>query len=642
MPTYLAPGVYMEEVDKGPKPIEAVATAVAGFVGLAARGPLNRPISVNSWSDYVRVFGGLADDSLMSHSVFGYFNNGGQNAYAVRVANQATMRRARYILSYRPVGRQAAYSARGLTAGATSAVLSDASALAVGDTLTLTEAAVTANLVLTAVNAPTGMVTWATALVHDYSTAATMTKGALHLHFRSLTAGATSAVFPMADGLPVGTRLEFHEDLPAGPSRETVTVTAVDQATGTVTWAPGLAHTFFQPAITVAPGAAYPTEYALKSAVAPGAGLIELSDSRGLATGDRIALWENADAPEIQQIVAIGADGKITLSSTLANGYSTEAVVAAHPGIMLTAAPDPATVTGGSDAAQSNGMGTWGNDIRVRIDDTALVRTTLTTAISTPVTEAVLKSTKGIAADSVVRFYDRVSERAEYRVVTAVFSGNRIAWAAAQPLTGTYATDKTEVSTAEFRLTIRHRWSGVTEAFDGLSMQPGYTDRYAVTVVNETRGEAKASGLVQIESLVDAAWTDVTPEHRLPLAMKKGEWHNLRGGRNGSVDITVSDFKGQNLGPDNRSGLACFEGVDQVTIVILADAVGKNEKGDLLFAAANVQALHEAMLEHAESMGDRFAIVDCRAGLDLQAVQEQRGELSSKYGAFYYPWIYVD
>ncbi|MDB4895692.1 MAG: Phage tail protein, partial [Firmicutes bacterium] len=147
---------------------------------------------------------------------------------------------------------------------------------------------------------------------------------------------------------------------------------------------------------------------------------------------------------------------------------------------------------------------------------------------------------------------------------------------------------------------------------------------------------------VQIESLVDAAWTDVTPEHRLPLAMKKGEWHNLRGGRNGSVDITVSDFKGQNLGPDNRTGLAAFEGVDQVTMVILADAVGKNEKGDVLFAAANVQALHEAMLEHAESMADRFAIVDCRAGLDLQAVQEQRGELSSKYGAFYYPWIYVD
>jgi phage tail sheath protein FI len=32
-PTYLSPGVYVEEVDKGTKPIESVGTAVAAFVG---------------------------------------------------------------------------------------------------------------------------------------------------------------------------------------------------------------------------------------------------------------------------------------------------------------------------------------------------------------------------------------------------------------------------------------------------------------------------------------------------------------------------------------------------------------------------------------------------------------------------------
>ena len=43
MPQYLSPGVYVEEVDSGSRPIEGVGTAVAAFVGLATRGPYNTP-----------------------------------------------------------------------------------------------------------------------------------------------------------------------------------------------------------------------------------------------------------------------------------------------------------------------------------------------------------------------------------------------------------------------------------------------------------------------------------------------------------------------------------------------------------------------------------------------------------------------
>ena len=39
MPTYLSPGVYVEETDSGSRPIEGVGTAVAAFVGLAEKGP---------------------------------------------------------------------------------------------------------------------------------------------------------------------------------------------------------------------------------------------------------------------------------------------------------------------------------------------------------------------------------------------------------------------------------------------------------------------------------------------------------------------------------------------------------------------------------------------------------------------------
>jgi len=38
MPEYLAPGVYVEEIEIGAKPIEGVSTTTTGFLGMAERG----------------------------------------------------------------------------------------------------------------------------------------------------------------------------------------------------------------------------------------------------------------------------------------------------------------------------------------------------------------------------------------------------------------------------------------------------------------------------------------------------------------------------------------------------------------------------------------------------------------------------
>ena len=60
MPEYLAPGVYVEEINTGPRPIEGVSTSTAGFVGETERGS-RRPTLVTSWSDFVRAFGTYVD-----------------------------------------------------------------------------------------------------------------------------------------------------------------------------------------------------------------------------------------------------------------------------------------------------------------------------------------------------------------------------------------------------------------------------------------------------------------------------------------------------------------------------------------------------------------------------------------------------
>ena len=85
MPTYLSPGVYMEEVSAGPKPIEAVGTATAAFVGFTESGPLNTPTLITNWPQYTRTFGGFVDGAYLPISMFNYFMNGGGNAYVVRI-----------------------------------------------------------------------------------------------------------------------------------------------------------------------------------------------------------------------------------------------------------------------------------------------------------------------------------------------------------------------------------------------------------------------------------------------------------------------------------------------------------------------------------------------------------------------------
>jgi len=90
MPTYLSPGVYMEEVSSGSKPIEAVGTAVAAFVGFAAKGPLNEPVLVTNWTQFSGTFGDFIPGSYLAHAVYGYFLNGGGVAYVVRIGGDAS------------------------------------------------------------------------------------------------------------------------------------------------------------------------------------------------------------------------------------------------------------------------------------------------------------------------------------------------------------------------------------------------------------------------------------------------------------------------------------------------------------------------------------------------------------------------
>jgi hypothetical protein len=90
MPELLTPGVFIQEVNFGPQPIEGVSTSTAGFVGETERGQVGQPTLVTSFSDYQRKFGGFLVGKPLPLAVRGFFDNGGKRAFIVRAAAQAT------------------------------------------------------------------------------------------------------------------------------------------------------------------------------------------------------------------------------------------------------------------------------------------------------------------------------------------------------------------------------------------------------------------------------------------------------------------------------------------------------------------------------------------------------------------------
>ena len=92
MAEYLSPGVYVEEFDSGPTPMQGVGTSTAGFIGLAEKGPVSgSPVFVSSASDFTRKFGGYLQKSefgeyrYLAYAVNHFFANGGARAFVMRV-----------------------------------------------------------------------------------------------------------------------------------------------------------------------------------------------------------------------------------------------------------------------------------------------------------------------------------------------------------------------------------------------------------------------------------------------------------------------------------------------------------------------------------------------------------------------------
>src|SRR3954452_7980341 len=84
------PGVYIQEIPSGVRPITGVATSITAFIGPTLTGPVDSATTITGFADFQRIFGGLTRTSPLSFAVNSFFLNGGSQAIIVRVADPAT------------------------------------------------------------------------------------------------------------------------------------------------------------------------------------------------------------------------------------------------------------------------------------------------------------------------------------------------------------------------------------------------------------------------------------------------------------------------------------------------------------------------------------------------------------------------
>lgn len=90
MVVYRTPGVYFEWPDTRVPALRPLRTDVAGFVGIAAAGPLHTPVRIESMTQFTSIFGGHTPQGYLAYAVEGFFANGGETCWIVRVADPSS------------------------------------------------------------------------------------------------------------------------------------------------------------------------------------------------------------------------------------------------------------------------------------------------------------------------------------------------------------------------------------------------------------------------------------------------------------------------------------------------------------------------------------------------------------------------
>jgi len=269
--------------------------------------------------------------------------------------------------------------------------------------------------------------------------------------------------------------------------------------------------------------------------------------------------------------------------------------------------------------------GVWGNEIQVKVErQKPRVSTFLTLDLSPGDTSAVIKSTHGLARGTIVRIHDGLKDA--YRTILDL-SGKTIVWSSEAPLQDGFRSGApTYIEPVEF--TVDVSWGERRELYRNLNLSP-QSDQYAERVVNQE------SEIIMIE---DQRSSTPVPENQ-PVDVEE---RFLESGADGLFSITPEDFIGVNIGPEERFGMAAFEAVDEVDLLLAPDLMWCLHKSTGFNTEKDVEVVQQAMISQCERLKTRFAILDFPDPIDHRRASQWRLLFDSAYAAFYYPWLYVE
>ncbi|HMG72714.1 MAG TPA: phage tail sheath subtilisin-like domain-containing protein [Pyrinomonadaceae bacterium] len=625
MPEYLSPGVYVEEIDAGPKPIEGVSTSTAGAVGVTAFGPTSgKPELVTSFAEFQRKFGSFLaepDNATVVKwalnasdggrwwqfplAVKGFFDNGGQRLYVKRAFSSGSK-------------ASSANMGFGVISELEKDTIANATKLKLRHLI-----GIAVNRQLRIIRGDTGVAVGGLCTVTGYDSQTGEVTVTPVVPPLSVKRGDFVAVVP--------------NTAPTGGAVTDANATLKFEAKSKGDWGndlsvrvrPMVGSSYRILASPTAGGA--PAKTTLSAEANTGNTTIEVASVTGLNINDRVLI-----------------DG---------SEYTVTAVVADPTTTITAATPGLAPITLGSVAGFI-----VADKVLIEGTEYEVAAVGATTININPVVPA-----SGFANGTELRKLPRTFDinpaaPAKWPVGTAVQRlrpANETStpgptlnvWGASSLYTGAIVEldnghDK-EVFTVEEKSGDTVRLSGniIQAYYEGHSLrviEAEVSARYAPkdgTPTVETYSNlrlVKDGSLSNLVNNLKAQSTMVGVSEGLAYSANNltgfpmtssGGWAFLAGGDDKPDALTSDDFVGVDGGSGNRTGIQSFEDVDEISIC-LAPGIWAS-------------TVHSALTQHCEILKDRFAILDPQDGLSIEGIRTFREPLDTKYAALYYPWIEV-
>jgi uncharacterized protein len=624
MPEYLAPGVYVEEVPSGNKPIEGVSTSTAGMVGVTQRGPVNVPTLVTSFGEFNRRFGGYLDHrvfqndtDVLPYAAEGFFTNGGQRLYITRVLGGAASHATLDL--YGAPAADAASTTLGARAdaGATLIVINDGTGISNGSVLLLRDGAYSEYVTAASPPVAAGIRLFAglrsdraAGTQVDVQDVTSETPNLTANISGNMAAGGTTLALNAAglSGLSAGDVIRISQ--PGRPELTEFVTVAVD-GEGGINQPLLFDHPQASAQVHVVTIADEGTSTTLAGNLTAGETMIPLANASGFAASQVVVIGTGAGR-EIQLVR--NQFSSLSIATTQPTRFIHEAGVQVAEQVPLL-------------RVHARYPGIWGNALRVTVRPSSILETAAAQnrAQNAPTLE--LDAVFGLTPGSVLEITSGgVTNR--QRVQGVNLPANQVSFDGGLQ---SAVTEGDAIRSVEFDLIIdRLNADGKVveaEAFQNLALDPAHP-RYAPNIVgvfNTSTGRPEEAGEAELVRLSDQAGGITGARLSRPESAAAGL---MTGGDDDLAAINDQTYIGQDADdPDARTGLHSLKNIDDISIVAVP--------GRTSIDAQN------AIINHCAAMRYRFGVLDSQRSARMSAVQRQRQNYDTTFAALYYPWTVI-